>query len=112
MSNDESHTGPELAVCAMERIIESLTRAQQEVLVNAMRNSRRRDVITVDSANERTIGSLMRGKAPLVWENRLHRRVLTGLGKEVAKYLISTRDTSMIDIGSIIPDLTRKEENE
>ncbi len=91
----------------MERIIEPLTQAQQSVLAHAMGESKRWDVVTVASANERTVVSLMRGPSPLIRENRVHRRVLTPLGMDVAKYLIATRDFPAMDLDSIIPDLTQ-----
>lgn len=111
MDNDGFLMDSENSVSAMERIIESLTRSQQVVLFNALRQSDRRDVVTVDSANERTVGSLMRGEAPLIRENRAHRRVLTGLGRAVADYLIKTREFKVVDLQSIVPDLTPSEED-
>lgn len=91
----------------MERIIDPLTSVQQSVLVHALEQSKRRDVVPVSSANERTVVSLMRGVSPLIRENRVRRRVLTPLGMDVAKYLIATRDFPTMDLDSIIPDLTQ-----
>jgi hypothetical protein len=105
-SSKEFRLSAQDSVTAMERVIEQLTPVQQMVLANAVHQAKRRDVIAVPSANERTVNSLMRGGHPLVRENRVHRRVLTDFGVTVGDYLIRSGKFALVDLSSIVPDLS------
>lgn len=104
----EFRMDPANAAGAMERIIEGLTEPQQMALVAALRGATEGAEVTV-SANERTIGSLLKGPAPLIREDA-SRRVLTGLGLDVAHYLKANRDFNLPDLGSLVSGLPKAEE--
>jgi hypothetical protein len=97
---------PANAAGAMERIIEGLTEPQQMALVASLRAAKEGAEVTV-SANERTIGSLLKGDAPLIREADGRRRVLTGLGLDVARYLKETRSFNLPDLGSLVSGLPK-----
>jgi hypothetical protein len=90
----------------MARIAEVMTEPQQVALVVALRQAgTTADVVQV-AANERTIGSLLRGSSPLI-EERGSKRVLTPLGLDVARYLMGTGDfDGMIpNMGDLLPPM-------
>lgn len=90
------------ATSALERIAEALTEAQQLALVMAWRQASGGSAVQV-AANERTIGALLKGAGPLI-EEKAGRRVLTGLGEDVAGYLSATHTFAIPDFGSLLPE--------
>lgn len=92
----------ENASAALDRIAEVLTEAQCVALVIAWRQTDGRNPVPV-SANERTIGALMKGSGPLV-EEMDGRRFLTGIGEDLARHLAGTRNFDIPDFGVLLPD--------
>jgi len=103
--NKDFRMEPANSAAAMERIIETLTEPQQMALVVAMQQAGHLTEVIQVTANERTIGSLLRGNGQLIREVG-RKRVLTPLGRDVARYLTGTRSFDTLpDMDDLLPPM-------